>query len=313
MALTKFKPQGPTKSGFEAFIDRHAKNGAPLIWPEGTDQEQVKAWRESGDTISTRKASLRPKGGKYYTRTTNYIDVVDDKEVLSEWKQKAVLAGAAIDPSIVRRVQALDDPMSPDNRATMLAIVEAAKDKAGANLKRDVGTALHQVLEDYDGGKPLGYVPEEFEAGIAEYVKHTQGIQFTDIESFGVQDDIEVAGTSDRFGIYRDELLVMDLKTTQTLDYSHGKHAMQLAIYARMCEYDPETFKRSARTHDGLEVSTSKGIIIHMPSGGKVCNLYLYNLDAGWERVMLAQTIRKDRNMWKTKAMAPTLIAGTDY
>ncbi len=63
---------------------------------------------------------------------------------------------------------------------------------------------------------------------------------------------------------------------------------MQLAVYAHSRFYEIPTGQRTPLP----EVSTQRGIIIHLPAGTGTCALHWVNIDAGWAAVQLASQVR---------------------
>lgn len=96
------------------------------------------------------------QGGKPVplTRTTTFIDCIEDKTALSDWHKRMTLAGAAKRPSMLDVVRQLD-PEQPDDKRKLNALAEQAIDIAGANKKREKGTHLHTLSEYVDRGDPL--------------------------------------------------------------------------------------------------------------------------------------------------------------
>ena len=78
--------------------------------------------------------------------------------------------------------------------------------------------------------------------------------------------------------------MIMDIKTG-SIDYPH-KMAMQLAMYARSLPYDIATDTRSAD-----EVDPNYGVIIHLPAGQGICNLYEIDIMKGWGACLIAKKV----------------------
>ena len=73
----------------------------------------------------------------------------------------------------------------------------------------------------------------------------------------------------------------------------------QCAIYAHSWRYDIEKQERLAYLPEH-EVSTSQGLLIHLPAGKAKCDLYLLDLDVGWT---LAKTATQVRAVYKSKPL----------
>lgn len=289
-------------------IERHAGNGNPKIYlPCGEcDKGRVPGAREG----TTKKCpTCKGKGavGSYYTRTTTFIDVLDDKANLAKWKMRMVLEGIRRDPSILEEFIALEDPHGADKAETD-RLAHKAQEVADAGLKAALGTALHEITEDLDGGNDLGFIPDEFVKDIATYEKATQDLQMVAIETFGVLDLFKVAGTFDRLCIYKGRLMVADIKTGG-IEYGLGKIAMQLAAYSRMLRYDPKTYERFPLVYDGLTVDQNEALIIHMPSGGGETKIVTVDIEKGWQGLHLAQEVRDWRSYWNRKSSKGEVIS----
>lgn len=246
-----------------------------------------------------------PEGGGKpvpYTRCTTFVDPLDDKTNLTKWKQRITLKGAASSPSLIKAAKLLD----PDqDKGALDGLVEEAMTKAGAGDKATDGTTLHRLTELLDTGQPLP--PDLDDATIADleaYRAGTAGLNMLEVETFVVVDDLKVAGTFDRLVDINGTKYIADLKTGKVGDFSIGKIAMQLAVYARGAKYDPDMH---TRTPHGA--SLTAGIIIHLPAGQARCDLYWVRLDQGWYAANLAGEVRAWRDQAKMKNLAAPLEA----
>lgn len=202
-----------------------------------------------------------PEGGKpvAHTRTSTFIDAVEDKSSLNDWKMRSTLIAAALKPEILDEVRALDpygtrrkDAADKKYKEQVDELVDKLWRVAGMNEKADKGTHLHNLSELVDQGKPLPPgTPEQDLMDMAAYRLATliHGIKFTSSERFTVTPQIRAAGTPDRTcacpvpdpdGVVDDR--VWDLKTG-TLEYGGLKMATQEAIYSRAQFYDPTICK----------------------------------------------------------------------
>jgi len=265
--------------------------------------------KRAGKTVQCPACKGEGKKGKTYARTTTYIDVLDDKTSLSDWKLRMAIEGINRKPGLLEAWKELTDPLGADKGKAM-GLVGAAMDAADSSLKAEVGTALHEISEDIDAGKDPGFIPDEFLKDIEAYKLCTADLEVIHIETFGVLDEFGIAGTFDRLvrvkgelarelGVPDGTLLIADLKTGG-IEYGLGKIAMQLAAYSRMKQYDPVTFVRSELTDLG-EVSQDLALIIHMPSGEGRCELVPVNIDKGWTGLAKCRDLREWRNYWNRK------------
>lgn len=195
-----------------------------------------------------------------YTRTTTFIDVIEDKSALDKWARRAVLVGAARRASIIDRVRAADpygirayNREDAAFRDKLDELTEEAITVAGAHDRAEKGTSKHALSELVDAGKPL---PENATEGdildMAEYrmITAMYGLEFSSVERFVVIPELKVGGTPDRICSYCGPgptgrkikgNFIFDLKTGTT-EYGGLKMASQLGAYSRATFYDPTVF-----------------------------------------------------------------------
>lgn len=231
---------------------------------------------------------MPPNGGKRvaYTRCTTFIDVLDDRFNLEQWKQRMVATGLAQRPDLLLGVQAhLDD------KRELNKLCDSAREAAASSAAATTGTALHALTELIDRGQELPVIPTESKADLDAYRAATAGLKATHIERFAVMDRLKVGGTPDRIVKYGGESYIADIKTG-SIEWGTLKIAMQLAIYSRSSLYDIAT---GARTVHGA--STNRGIIIHLPAGQAKAELHWIDLEAGWHAVQVAKDVREKRKL----------------
>lgn len=253
---------------------RRDRWGRPLILPPGA------------------VAGTKPKA---YTRCTTYVDCLDDKFNLQQWEKRNVAIGLADRPDLVLAVAA-----HREDKKELNAITAKAQEAAQASAAATRGTALHALCEQRDRGRLHGSVPAAYQADLDAYHLATRMLRHTEIEQFGVLDDLKVAGTWDRLSAIQDqgELIIGDIKTG-SIEWGALKIAMQLAIYAHAVPYNPATGERMPRTEP---VNQQRAIVIHLPAGTGTCILYYIDIEAGWEAVQLAGQVRewRSRKGWLT-------------
>ncbi|WP_411120617.1 hypothetical protein [Streptomyces sp. x-19] len=270
-----------------------------------------------------------PKGGgrpRSLTRTTTFIDCIEDKSALSDWRQRMTLVGAARRPALLDVVRQLSPEDAQDKRR-LNTLAEQAVDLAGANAKREKGTHLHTLSEYVDRGDelPAGTALSDV-ADMAAYKMATVDFDVVAVEQFVVIDELGAAGTFDRMlrysgpgpdGGHIEGLFIGDLKTG-SVQYSGLKMAAQLAVYSRGELYDHTlcpvndgdkkalaAWKKadvpaalaSAAYASIPAVNKDWGIIIHLPAGEAHCTLYWADLRLGWEAARLALDIRRMRSV----------------
>lgn len=217
-----------------------------------------------------------------YRRCTTFVGCLDDMNGLMKWTARQVAYGMGQRNDLVLAAAAAD----PGDKKTLHDIAEKAKEAAKSSAAADIGTALHSFTERIDRGQPLGPVPAEYQADLDAYREATKNIEFLGIETFRVHDEWQIAGTADRIGLWHGRPTIMDIKTG-SIDYP-AKMAMQLAMYARMTPYDIAT---DTRTQDPQPVDPNWGIIIHLPAGQGICNLYEIDLAKGWGACLIAKKV----------------------
>ncbi|MEU2854121.1 hypothetical protein [Streptomyces syringium] len=268
-----------------------------------------------------------PRGGgqpRGLTRTTTFIDAIEDKSALTSWGKRMTLLGAARQPSLLSPVLGVDYE-SREGKATLDALAERALDAAGANRRREHGTHLHALSEYVDRGEalPPGTSSRDL-ADMAAYKAATTRFDVVAMEQFVVVDELGVGGTFDRLlsysgpgpdGEHIEGLIIGDLKTG-SVQYGALKMASQLAVYAHGELYDHAAFPIDRR--DGAAFAAWKkttvtpeqaseaytplpsvnrdwGIVIHLPAGEATCTLYWADLRAGWAAAQLAGAVRRMR------------------
>ncbi|MGW2419748.1 hypothetical protein ACWC0C_10930 [Streptomyces sp. NPDC001709] len=282
------------------------------------------------------------QGGKprALTRTTTFIDCIEDKSALSDWHKRMTLVGTAKRPDLLDVVRQLDPEDQADKRR-LTALAEQAIDIAGANTKREKGTHLHTLSEYVDRGEPLpaGTAVRD-QLDMAAYMGATVEFTVKAVEKFVVVPELGTGGTFDRLleyagpgpdGEHVEGHFIGDLKTG-SVQYGALKMASQLAVYSRGEFYDYTRFpvdpadrkafaawkKREVPADEAAQaytplpghVSQKWGIIINLPAGSADCTLYWVDLEIGWAAAKLAREIRAMRSV--KNAMLPWVTGLTD-
>lgn len=195
-----------------------------------------------------------------YTRTTTFIDCIEDKSSLTDHGKRAVLVGAARSSTLLDEVRALDPYKNRafnrediDFRDRLNEIAERAYIAAGGNEKADQGTHLHALSEVVDAGQPLpdtATPADRLDMAAYKMAVMERGFTFSHIEEFVVIPELKVGGTPDRICTYSGPgplgrpirgHFIFDLKTG-TVEYGGLKMASQLAAYSRARFYKPSVF-----------------------------------------------------------------------
>lgn len=232
---------------------------------------------------------------------TTFIDCLEDKSNLTQWKQRNVAVGLAKDSGVLAAFQALEDPHGLDKQQAN-ALVSRAEEAAGSDLKALTGTALHDIVERINLNQPSGFIPDEHKADIAAYVEAVRraGIKVVEAETFVVNDELGAGGSFDILGLHKGRLKIMDVKTGR-IDYGLSKIGMQLGGYANSERYDWQTGERSPLQYtleDGtvLDVDKDEALIIHLPAGQGVCTVVPVDIRGAHDGLVLAQQVRKWRS-----------------
>lgn len=246
---------------------------------------------------------LIPVDGKKvaFSRATTVAKTLSDTYALEQWSMRLVAKGLALRPDLFARAAAT--PL--DDKRTLDAICEDAKEAAGASSGRNQGTALHTFTEQVDAGQDVK-IPAPWDADVAAYRAELMraGVRIVPgmIEKVVCLEKLRVAGTFDRLVTLRRFFrlpLIADLKTGGL--YDPQAMAMQLAMYAHAdFIYDYATGERSEMP----EVDRTTGLIFHLPPGQATCTIHRLDLEAGWEAVERAMWTRKYRSAPVIEALA---------
>jgi hypothetical protein len=244
-------------------------------------------------------------GGKSvgYTRVSTLAKALDDKTALTQWKCRQTAIGLAARSDLVTKTRAVGDDKRELNGIVEEALTAAQSDKAA-----NIGTALHALSERVDEGQDIDTLADRMDpvhADLTAYHAATQHLTMAAAELFVVCDELQAAGTFDRLvDVPGHGLMVADLKTGQhEPNYPHGV-AQQIAIYAHGSLYTHEQGRIGALAD--LGVSLDVGLLIHLPAGQGKCDLYLIDLNHGWQ---LAQTAYAVRAAYKTKPLTKLAAA----
>ncbi|NWF28264.1 hypothetical protein HW130_18650 [Streptomyces sp. PKU-EA00015] len=282
------------------------------------------------------------QGGKPVplTRTTTFIDCIEDKSALGDWHKRMTLVGAAKRPSMLDVVKQLNPDDQGDKRK-LNTLADQAIDIAGANTKREKGTYLHTLSEYVDRGEPLPAGTAALDLrDMTAYMGATVDFEVKAVERFVVVPELGTGGTFDRLleyagpdpeGKHVEGRFIGDLKTG-SVRYGALKMASQLAVYSRGEFYDYTRFpvdpadrkafaawkkrevpaEEAAQAYTSLpgDVSQKWGIIINLPAGSGDCTLHWVDLEIGWAAAKLAREIRVMRSV--KGAMRPWVSGLTD-
>jgi len=252
-----------------------------------------------------------PGGGKPtgYQRMTTLAKMLEDTSNLTTWSARMALLGAAKRPDIVASVLAAD----PNDRDTLNRLVEQAKEHGGANVRRELGTALHRFIE-LKVPDPAYQVPEPYTADVAAALDRIDAAGFDICPEYSevvlVLDAYGVAGMCDMVVRRRSDgaLFILDVKTGSSVRYGAFGWSVQLTGYSLA-----NNIYRQGAAADGSDderlpmppVSRERGLILHVePESG---HADLYELELSVERFELAVAVRDAR---KVKDLLAPFVAG---
>lgn len=290
-------------------IPRHKGDGRPKIWlPDGSKR-------------------------KFFSRPSSLGDVLEDKENLAKWRERAVLDGIRRDPAIMDDYEAIvsvfdEDYELSDVKLKAQALTDRAKKAAGASIKAEFGTILHEIVEAYAMGEDPGFVPDELEpcfdafrkASTLAAQRHGYCVLGTELDI--VNDEWQCAGSMDQLVAWEDDILVGDGKSSQSMVYSKGKFTLQTAAYARGVAYDPLAALKRVDEHglgvgrspliEGREISRERALIIHFPSFGRECHFILIDIGPAQRGFELQKDVKEWRNFWNRKAQEFTPVLSVE-
>lgn len=280
----------------------------PPSLKEMTVEQQAEA--EVPRDFAGRPLILAPDGSNKrlpYSRASSFGDKLEDKSNLEQWGKRQMLRGAAIDPSILDRVpqgpaRERGGDISKGDKKQLDNLVDRADEAVGSHDKATLGTDIHAATEFVDMGdsledKLVGFSPERKELLIeranAYYRKTSEfGLKWDSIEQFGVQDEVQVAGTWDRRGSIPfwpgHSQVIGDVKTSGSMDFAGIGFAVQLAVYAHSCAYSAADGSRTP--HEDMDLQ--RALIIHVDRNlhGPV-ELFFVDIEVGWKYATLARQV----------------------
>jgi len=244
-----------------------------------------------------------PPDGKQvpYTRATTIAGALDEMYGLMGWKQRQTAVGLASRKDLLLRAaslgpQPVDEATKKTWKAQMNDVCESAMEASASSASATIGTALHSFTEAIDlargeGRTWSGNVPHEYAPHLVASQEATRCLTVHAMETFLVNDDMLIGGTTDRLVSDPDlpGVVIADLKTG-SVEYPH-KMAMQLAIYAHSQVYNPVTHERTPIP----DVNQQVGIIIALNALTGMCELHYIDIASGWAAVQLAMKVREWR------------------
>ncbi|ADG97334.1 hypothetical protein Srot_0857 [Segniliparus rotundus DSM 44985] len=232
-----------------------------------------------------------------YQRASRFVAALSDAYPWSMRQRRQVASGLAARPDLVFEAAAAD----PRNRAELDKICDRAIEAADPNMTAVRGAALRKLVSRIDLGKHSGRVPEAHRADLEAYVRRTALFQILAVQQLRVQDELRVAGSADRVIRWDDGCYVATVHTG-ILEHDLLRIVMKLALFANSVPYDPET---GARTPDDGLIDQDNALIIHLPPGEGLCNLYWADIRSAREACRLAAQVWEWRHRKVNDLVAP--------
>lgn len=290
------------------------------------------AWEESRDDWGRPQVRGRDGVMRGYRRASSFGAPLESSFKLDAWKLRQVLRGATLDRSVrVRASRAMADLDSEVDDIAKAAkdeldtLAEEAMRVAGSAEKADIGTALHDVCERYDRGLPIGHVDEEWAPDVAEWQRLIADFDVLDVELIVANHEFGVAGRLDRVCRTRrpfvvrkarrrytrgnvtrpaapaivlpaGTVIVVDQKTSQSMDFAGAKFGVQVMTYATGEPYDPITETFPGWDHE--QPSAQWAAILHTPSGHGEGSIHWVDLRAAYGAAVDAHVCYEWRNKY---------------
>ena len=225
---------------------------------------------------------------------------------------------------------ALTERAWSDFKKEMNALADELFEIGGGRERATKGTDIHALTEIHDekGIDAVGELLTEGKitpADMADVEAYREaiaklGAKIVEQERVIVNDDLKVAGRLDRVVMVklpeirnpktgevirpaeaRARRRVLDIKTGSTLDFSRGKIAQQIEMYAGATGYDLETHER-----EDLKLDRTLGLVLHLPAGSGKATVHIVDLVLGRKGNRLAGDVRAWRNEGK-RAIDPSV------
>lgn len=243
-----------------------------------------------------------PEGGKPvgYSRATTVAKALDDTSALMNWGKRMVALGLVARPDILAMVAATDK----DDRKALDAHCERAAEAGGATARRDLGTAIHKLVERKIA-EPSWEVPDLYADDVAAIIAAVDASGFDIVTEYSeivvVMDRHQIGGTADLILRRRFDgmLVVADIKTGSSVKYGALAWAIQLAVYAHA-----DAIYTQGPAKDGSEdrrvpmpdnIDRAAGLILHCEPGSGRCDVHILDIARGAEALDVAMSVRNWR------------------
>lgn len=240
--------------------------------------------------------------GEPHTRPSTIAKTLDDQGGLMGWGKRMVAFGLADRADLLAMMQTIDR----DDRKAVNALCERASEAGGSTIRRELGTAIHKVLEcswtdpDY---QPPAQFQKHVESVNEQLRKSGLAVVPGSTERFVVCNQFKAAGSFDVALTDGTTTFIADLKTGSSVDLGALGFSIQLACYA-----NAETFYDGETHTPMMDVSKTTGVIIHLNPDDATCNLYWLDLTTGFEALKLAVAVRAMRTHKPLTKVLPTAV-----
>jgi len=241
--------------------------------------------------LPQRDGSPKPYG---WMRVSNLVSAYADQYALRQWEQRqmmrAIRTSRELYTELLEAGEAeLDDPVWDE------AFLERCKRIAGGSAGADHGNRRHDAVEGLHRGEDTAPYPSETRRMLALYQSTLARHGLTPLpgmqERRVLVEELQVIGTLDN--IVND--LVADLKTQRRF-WTFLEIGAQLACYAHGdAMWDPA----AGVWVDMPPVRQDIALVVHMPRGGTVVDVFEVDIVAGWETARRAYAVVQDRSTAK--------------
>ncbi len=244
-----------------------------------------------------------------YTRTSSLGDTLDEKSGLNNWLVAKAMEGVVKNGDLHARVAAVVP--YEDHKSAWTQLRQDAILAGRGSYTADIGTAVHAMSERWE--REPSYDPgEPYRSALYSYSEKMEalGLESVEFEIQIVNDEFRIAGTTDR--VYETTkplrtpdghiipagvLLIGDIKTGTSLEYSLPGYTVQMAGYAGGQFYDVETNEYLPTP----AINQDWGIIMKIGVEEGTCEFLWVCLADGREGARLANDVREWRRTWRRK------------
>lgn len=283
----------------------------PLVVPPGDDfwqrEKLVGEYRKNHI-----KTWFKAENATGYARASKWSENVDSKGGLIDWAACQAAMGMILDKSarsdVITLINESPDPWGDDEGAKgntvkdrLKRAVEKARETAGASVASSKGSMFHKYMELIVQSKPIRYVDEDMRPLVDKMREAVDGIEFFGTELFLINDELQIAGSTDLVGRMPDgRIVIMDLKTGKRDFKFPMSPEIQLGIYSHSHRYDQESGKVSL-IHPDLDPSA--GVMIHFPimTANPEVKFYELDLAEGYQNAMLGSWVKHARRKRELK------------